>query len=226
MINCINLFPFSLCLALLHSFSLSLFCLWRLGSLQANERGGKKSWNNINNFFVLIQSVTACQGFDLETLFLTFSTSAVHLRREADCFNPNLLSVCSVALFLLNMNSLPTVAFAAVFSQEQNRTQIARGNLKWEALKSTWKKKRLYLATHSAINPVMVQLPLSKRGLKASRQATTQLSANSLHPFCQQGKKPNKAQLHWIALEEPGWDWTREKLRQIEWNVGLDLRRD
>jgi len=54
----------------------------------------------------------------------------------------------------------------------------------------------LYLATHGAINPVMVQLPLSKRGLKASRQATTKLRANSLHPFCQQGKKVNMAELH------------------------------
>lgn len=66
------------------------------------------------------------------------------------------------------------------------------------------KKKKLYLATHGAINPVMVQLPLSKRGLKASRQATTQLSANSLHPFCQQGKKPNKAQLLLNRIERTG----------------------
>jgi len=50
------------------------------------------------------------------------------------------------------------------------------------------KEKKLYLATHCSINPVMVQFPLSKRGLKASRQATTQLLANSLHPLCQKGK--------------------------------------
>lgn len=65
-------------------------------------------------------------------------------------------------------------------------------------------KKKQYLATHSAINPVMVQLLLSKRGLKASRQATTQLLANSLHPFLPAGEKeqPNKVQLHWIASSE------------------------
>lgn len=83
---------------------------------------------------MLIQPIIACQDFDLENLFpllLTLSISAAHLRLQPDRFNPNLLSVGSVALFLLNTTLIcPLWHFAAVFSQEQNRTQIARGNLK------------------------------------------------------------------------------------------------
>lgn len=58
---------------------------------------------------MLIQPIIACQDFDLEKLFLlllTLSISAVHLRLQPDRFHPNLLSVCSAALFLLNMNRL------------------------------------------------------------------------------------------------------------------------
>lgn len=120
------------------------------------------------------------------------------------------LRPCFFSMWTFSAHSL------RLFSQEQNRTQIARGNLKWESLKRRWTKKKLYLATHTAINPIMVQLPLSKRGLKASRQATTQLSANSSHPFFPAGKTPNKAQLHWVdwSENEQGKKWDKLNRRK------------
>lgn len=89
----------------------------------------------------------ACQDFDLKNLFLlllALSISAAHLRLQSDRFNPNLLSVCSgAALFLLNMNLLPAhCGVCCCVFRSRNRTQIARGNLKWEALKRRWKKKK------------------------------------------------------------------------------------
>lgn len=48
--------------------------------------------------------------------FSHFSIPAVHLKLQPDRFNPNLLSVCSVSLFPVNLNLYwSTVAFAAVF---------------------------------------------------------------------------------------------------------------
>lgn len=211
MICCIYLFLFSLCLSFFHSLFLSL---WRLCSLQANE------WEK-----AVTMRISLCWFsplFLVKTLiwkscFCCFS----HFPFQQfiwDC-NQSVLTPISYLSALWPCFFSVWTAHRAVFPQEQNRTQIARGNLKWEALKRRWKK--LYLATHSAINPVMVQLPLSKRGLKASRQATTQLSANSLHPFCQQGKNLIRlrcTELHWkdwIETEQ-GKNWDKHNRMKSE----------
>lgn len=128
---CNNLFLFSLCLVLLSSFFFFPCGVW---PVYKRGGGGKKAETtmriSLSGFrpLLLVKSLIWKSCF---CCFSHFSIPAVHLRLQPDRFNPNLLSVCSAALFLLNMNlRCSTVAFAAVFSQEHNRTQIARGNLK------------------------------------------------------------------------------------------------
>lgn len=92
----------SLCLVLLfHSLSHFLF---PCGVWPVYKWGGKKAETTVRSS-VLIQPIIACQDFDLEKLFLlllTLSIPAVHVRLKPDHFNPNLLSVCCAALFLLS----------------------------------------------------------------------------------------------------------------------------
>lgn len=126
---CNNLFLFSLCLVLLSSF----FSFPVVFGQSTNE-GGKKAETTMRISLCGFRPLLLVKSLFWKSCFCCFShfsIPAVHLRLQPDRFNPNLLSVCSAALFLLNMNlRCSTVAFAAVFSQEHNRTQIARGNLK------------------------------------------------------------------------------------------------
>ncbi len=121
MICCINLSLFSLCLAYFHSFFLSQSCL---GCLQANE--GEKKLKQHEDCFVFVLPVIACQDFALEKL-VSAASHTFHFSSSFETatrpFQPQSL-ICLLCGPVSSQYepSLPTVAFAAVFSQEQNRT--------------------------------------------------------------------------------------------------------
>lgn len=146
-----NLFLFSLCSALF-SFFVSLSSFPVVFGHSTIERGGggggrkeaeTTARNSLCGFSPLLlvkpliwKSCPCCSSH--------FSTPAVHFETAARPFTLQ-SPICLLGgpcFFSVWTCALPPWHLLLRFSREHNRTQIARGNLKWEALKRRWEKKK------------------------------------------------------------------------------------
>lgn len=156
-----NLFPFSLCLALFsESFLLSFFLSVVFGQ-PANEgktptKSAALCWfSPVFLLKTLIWKSCSCcfSHFPFQHFIWVCTRPFRDQSLICQLWGP-VSSQYEPSLFLFGFSC---------FRRSTTEPQNARGNTQFEALRRRWRKEKPYLAMCSAINPIMAQLPLSKR---------------------------------------------------------------
>lgn len=136
--------------------------------------------------------------------------------------------LCSSVPFQYKPFSAHCGICCCVFTQHPKLLGATLSEGLWRRGRRIWKK--LYLATHSAINPVMVQLLLSKRWLRLPGRPPQNSQLTHYILFARRVEEKDEKSLIRFSWPELFWvDWSEceqgEKVRQTrtEWKVQLGI---